>query len=627
MKKHFKIFVLFFLLTPVFCTAQTTVNIYARVTAISGSTLTISNATAAFPTGQAILMQMKDSVVQTSTGNNSSFGNVDNIRNAGISELVTINSVSGTTITLSGAPKNSYYLSANSRVQLISYPTLGNNYTLNSSLTATAWDGNIGGVLAFKVTGTLTLNANLVVDGTGYRGGNAGANAPSDYSCDPNTYYDNAGGATTTYYGLKGESIHVVTNVYTVAKGKMAGGGGGGNLDNAGGGGGGNFTAGGGGGYGWTCTSSTNGGGNGGADLSNYISSSRFFMGSGGGGGQQNNNVGTAGGKGGGIIMISAATVQTKNGCSGGSITISANGANAANSGNDGSGGGGAGGTILIQAANYSINNGCPVNIQNNGGSGGTVQNAGSHGGGGGGGRGAVIFVPQASTPTNATVTSNSGAGGGNSNGGGATYAGGGSTTSVSGGTGIIYGTISPLPVTFISFTASQQNTAAVLYWTTTNEIKNERFEIEKSNNGTTYTSIGSVLAATNAANVHNYSFTDANPTQGNNYYRLKQIDLDGNYSYSQVYLLQFNAITGAGINMYPNPAGNHQSITLSVGKRYQQMTVKFLNTAGQVGFAQTFNNVNGSVSLNPDNLVTGIYFVEIIADNQILQPLKFVSK
>ncbi|HVM90033.1 MAG TPA: T9SS type A sorting domain-containing protein [Puia sp.] len=628
MKHLIKILVLALLLMPILSKAQTVINTYARVTAISGTTLTISNATGTFSAGQAILMQMKDSVVQASTGNNSNFGNIDNIRNAGVSELVTISSVSGTTVTLSNSPNNSYYLTANSRVQLISYPTLGTGtYTLTSSLTASAWDGNVGGVLAFRVNGTLILNNNMSVDGKGFRGGNAGTNAPSDYSCDANTYYDNAGGVNTTYYGSKGESIHVVSSAYTVAKGKIAGGGGGGNVDNAGGGGGGNYTSGGDGGYGWSCTSSTNGGGKGGADLSTYISSSRFFMGGGGGGGQQNNNVGTAGGNGGGIIMISATTVQTNSVCSGGSITISANGSNATNSGNDGAGGGGAGGTVLIQASNYSINSGCPVNIQNNGGNGGTVQNSGSHGGGGGGGRGATIFVPQVSTPANTTVTSNSGAGGGNSNGSGATYAVSGSSTSTTGGTGIIYGSSSPLPVTFISFTANQQNNTAILDWITTNEIKNNRFEIEKSTDAVNYTTIGTVLAATDASNVHNYIFKDISPAEGKNYYRLKQIDIDGNYSYSEVALIVFDESAKPVINLYPNPANINQNITLSVGTRYQQMTVKIINTSGHVQFVQSFNNINGSVTLNPNNLERGIYFVEIIADNQMLQPIKFVSK
>ncbi|HMC87280.1 MAG TPA: hypothetical protein VKI61_17265, partial [Chitinophagaceae bacterium] len=273
MKPNFKILFVLMLLAPVLSFAQSVINVYARVTAITGTSITITGATGTFTAGGAIVMQMQDSTIGTNTGNNGGFGNLASIQSAGISEVVSISSATTTTITLSTALTNTYHLNNNSRVQIISYPTLGGggNYTLSGALTAPAWNGVTGGVVAFNVGGTLTLNSNVKVDVQGFRGGAVGTNAPSDYTCDPATFYDNAGGVSTTYYGYKGEGIHNTNGVYTVARGKVANGGGGGNYNNTGGGGGGNLTAGGMGGLGWTCTSGTTGAGVGGIDLSNYI--------------------------------------------------------------------------------------------------------------------------------------------------------------------------------------------------------------------------------------------------------------------------------------------------------------------------------------------------------------------
>ncbi|MBS1667046.1 MAG: T9SS type A sorting domain-containing protein [Bacteroidetes bacterium] len=617
MKRTIVAYVLFILLLPILGKSQTVINTYARVTAISGNTLTISNATGSFSAGKAIIMQMKDSVIQTSILNNSSFGNIDNIGKAGISEVVTISSVSGTTITLSASPANTYNLSVNARVQLISYPTLGAGlavYTLNNNLTATAWDGNVGGVLAFNVNGTLVLNGNLIVDGLGYKGGSVGVNAPGDFSCDPNTYKDTANGVSTTYYGFKGEGIYVSTNKYTVAKGKLANGGGGGNYDNAGGGGGGNFTAGGSGGYGWSCTSTTNGGGLGGADLSSYTTASRFFMGGGGGGGQQNNNVGTAGANGGGIIMIKASAIQTNSGCTGGAINISAQGSNAANSGNDGSGGGGAGGSVLIQATSYTVNNACPINILTSGGNGGTVQNSGSHGGGGGGGRGAVIFSPQSTTPANITLLSAGGTGGGNSTSSGTLTGGNGSTTSISGGSGVIYSTGSTLPVTLLSFTASYNNTSASLNWSSGAEVAFSHYEVERSiNSPSNFTTLGSVASKGSDSE---YGFTDDLSFISGAavvYYRLKIVNIDGIPQYSDIRILRVGT-NSLSAKAYPVPTHSVVNISLNVPANLNSLQVSIRDMQGRMvkNLGTVSVSAGSPLSISLEGLAAGQYIVEL---------------
>jgi len=619
MKQIYSYLITVLLMASFSASSQTIINTYGQVTAMSGTTLTIANATGTFTTGQAIIMQMQDSVIGANTGNNSSFGNIDIIRTAGKSEVVSITAVSGTTITIASATINTFHFGVNARVQLISYPTLGGgNYTLSSSITATSWNGNVGGVVAFNVAGTLILNNNISVNGQGFRGGAVGANAPGDVSCDPNTYYNGAGGVSTTYYGLKGEGIYNSNSVYTVARGKLANGAGGGNVNNSGGGGGGNFTTGGLGGLGWTCTASTTGAGVGGADLSTYISSTRFFLGGGGGGAQQNNNVGSAGGNGGGIVMIKANAIQTQSGCTGGAISITANGINAGNSGNDGAGGGGAGGSVMLDAAAYTINNGCPLTVSANGANGGSVNDPGVHGGGAGGGKGVVIFTQQSSTPSNLTAINSNGTGGSNSNASGSSVAGSGSGTASSGTSGVILGGFSVLPVKLTNFIVSGDSKIAVINWNTAEETNFAYFIVERStDNGTSFSAIGSLQAKGNNSAYHMTDNLGIVRNNGVLYYRLKMVDVDGRYQYSDIRILRLTA-TPLSVKAYPVPAQAFVNIVVDAPASISSLQVyvndmqgRLMKNAGTIQIGQS-----KSVTVSLEGLSAGQYII-VLGNNQ----------
>jgi Secretion system C-terminal sorting domain len=625
MKPFIKILFVLLLLAPVLSFAQSVINVYARVTAISGTSITITGATGTFTAGTAIVMQMQDSTIGTNTGNNTSFGNLGSIQSAGISEVVSISSATSTTITLSASLTNTFHLNNNSRVQIISYPTLGGggNYTLNGGITAPYWNGTTGGVVAFTVNGILTINSNIKVDAQGFRGGAVGSNAPADYTCDPNTYYDNAGGVSTAYYGYKGEGIYNTNGAYTVARGKILNGGGGGNYNNTGGGGGGNLTAGGVGGTGWSCTSSTTGAGMGGIDLSTYITGTRFFMGGGGGGGQQNNNVGTPGANGGGIIMIKANSIQTSSGCNSGagSISISAKGGAAVSSGNDGAGGGGAGGSIIMQVASYSVSNACPININTSGGNGGNVNDPAAHGGGAGGGKGVIIISGVVGVPTNVSATDTAGTGGTNSNATGSTAAGGGSTTASSGVTGPIFTPSTVLPIKLSSFAATAVKNSTLLQWQASTENNFSYYLVERSvNNGISYSAMGKVAAM--GSNTP-YSFTDDVSNINVNgikvYYRLKMVDMDGTFEYSDTRAVSFthqaNATT---ITAFPNPSTATVYISSAGISNTASLQATIHDMQGRLVKSFSKANMTGlnTVALSLDGISKGQYIITINGTN-----------
>ncbi|PSR01123.1 MAG: hypothetical protein BRD50_09200 [Bacteroidetes bacterium SW_11_45_7] len=177
-----------------------TINNYAEVTNInvtSCSTLVEVSSAGGFSAGDRVVMiQMKGASINTT--NTSSYGSVVNYENAGNYEFADVTDVNGNTVVLR-APLSRNYMPVDF-VQLIRVPTY-NNATVTTNLSAPAWDGTTGGVLALEVSGNLTLNADMDMNGKGFRGGN---NNPGNTSCGESDYaYTMASGNG----GRKGEVI------------------------------------------------------------------------------------------------------------------------------------------------------------------------------------------------------------------------------------------------------------------------------------------------------------------------------------------------------------------------------------------------------------------------------------
>ena len=111
------------------------------------------------------------------------------------------------------------------------------------------------------------------------------------------------------------------------------------------------------------------------------------------------------------------------------------------------------------------------------------------------------------------------------------------------------------LPITLIQFDAKVQSSAVVLSWKTANEINNKYFQIERSQDLNNFVSIGIVDGAGNSNTILDYTFIDPTPLQGLTYYRLKQVDFDGTFSYSSVKAIRLSQIAGNQITISPNPA------------------------------------------------------------------------
>ena len=168
------------------------------------------------------------------------------------------------------------------------------------------------------------------------------------------------------------------------------------------------------------------------------------------------------------------------------------------------------------------------------------------------------------------------------------------------------------LPLTFTGLKAWQQNTAVNINWNTATENNMKDYEVEKSTNGFDYQSIATVKA--NNLPVNNYSYTDAYPATGANYYRVVSTDLNGLSKYSSV--VKVNIEKGFSlIRVYPNPVVNNTIQLQVVNQPAGQYQARLINSFGQLFTAQPFNHTGGSgtIAITPaQHIPNGIYQLEI---------------
>lgn len=681
MSVHKTILAILVLICVVKANAQTNIggviNTYTKITSISNgcscpttncATVTVSSAAGFAANDIVLLIQMKGAKADSS--NTITHGNILYLYDAGNYEFDTINSIAGNVITMRLPLKNTYYTNStiadSAYVQLIKVPVYSGDVNVTSTLMPQAWSSvsGTGGVLAFWLTGALTLQANISANGLGFTGANkvqcnlacfldtafyyqsTNWNHASCTSCGYS--YDDSptrttgqaaggpcGSPCTTRNWLysgdrqsaanRGEGIVANTfkktfangNValYNKGKGKWGNGGGGGGNHNAGGGGGGGYGAGGYGGKMYNNSTTPcptinfdSRRGNPGASLT--PTATKVFMGGGGGEGHDNGLNGTTGVAGGGIIMIKAATVTN-----GGSYTITANGATQTSvAAGDGAGAGGAGGSILMDVSGSYTN---AVTIQARGGAGGNHNNNNCHGTGGGGGGGVIWFsTTGGSTPANVTTSITGGANGVQVAGSidcgdvnwGATAGSAGSvmTGLASGATDFlnINNCSSAMPIELSSYRVDAVDKKVAAHWTTASEINNEYFSLERSEDGMQFTEVVRISGAGNSSEIRNYNTTDEHPLFGTSYYRLSQTDFDGTSTHSQT--VSINIDRTPELSVYPNPVDNYFVVSFEGVKSFSiQMT----------GFSQSFlyesNNIKGQTKIDVTDFPKGIYFLK----------------
>ncbi|MDD2984650.1 MAG: T9SS type A sorting domain-containing protein [Crocinitomicaceae bacterium] len=175
---------------------------------------------------------------------------------------------------------------------------------------------------------------------------------------------------------------------------------------------------------------------------------------------------------------------------------------------------------------------------------------------------------------------------------------------------GTINPVVTPLPITLLDFTAEKKVRNVVLNWSTASEQNNDRFEIERTTDGINWITIQTLSGNGNSNTVINYTGTDRNPINGTNYYRLKQIDFNGEHTFSNVRSVVFTAPTE--LNVFPNPAKNIVTIN-----RGADAVIQIINELGQIMHADQEISGN-STTFNLSGLNSGVYFVKVQDEDSI---------
>ena len=165
---------------------------------------------------------------------------------------------------------------------------------------------------------------------------------------------------------------------------------------------------------------------------------------------------------------------------------------------------------------------------------------------------------------------------------------------------------LNPLPVTIVNFNAINQQQSISLLWTTENEKNFSHFEIEKKGGNNNFASIATIAANNNAA-LQQYSFNDETPFIGTSYYRLKLVDIDGNFKYSKV--VSVTIINAPSFVIYPNPAKDQVRIIFS-GKI---SSIEISDVSGKL--VKRMNSNTGN-RYNISDLQKGIYIIKIYDEN-----------
>jgi hypothetical protein len=185
-----------------------------------------------------------------------------------------------------------------------------------------------------------------------------------------------------------------------------------------------------------------------------------------------------------------------------------------------------------------------------------------------------------------------------------------------------------PFPVELAGFTAKIVNNKINLNWQTASEVNNYGFEIEKSANSDTWQNIGFIEGHGNSNSPKEYSFVDSKVSSGNYLYRLKQIDNDGTFEYSQEIEVNFSSPQKFELTQnYPNPFNPQTNIQFTLPND-ANVKLQIMNVLGEFVSVLIDENITAGkhdYEFNAAQFPSGIYFYTLQVDGNILATKKMI--
>ncbi len=180
------------------------------------------------------------------------------------------------------------------------------------------------------------------------------------------------------------------------------------------------------------------------------------------------------------------------------------------------------------------------------------------------------------------------------------------------------------LPITLSSFTANKlEEVSSKLDWTTSQEVNGSHFEIERSDDAQNWTQIGSVNAIGESTEEEHYSYIDQNVgllrSNGTFYYRLKMVDLDGQYEYSEIRSVTFNTVGSFEVEAHPNPVRN----TLFVDVKSKNASendkgqLLLMDVSGKILLKKSIF-INGYCEIDLNNVSSSIILMKVTHNDNV---------
>lgn len=189
------------------------------------------------------------------------------------------------------------------------------------------------------------------------------------------------------------------------------------------------------------------------------------------------------------------------------------------------------------------------------------------------------------------------------------------------------YTTTKVLPVSFTSFNASLVKGQSTLSWSTASESNNKGFDILRSTDGKTFSSVGFVAAKSQngkSSTALNYSFIDRNAVPGVNYYQLNQVDFDGRTTLSRDIVSVDFKLSSDAITAYPNPAKSFVKINTG-GLDFRGYTYELFDTNGRKLKSETATSGEHQISIA--DLSPSVYILKVSKDNEAQKTIKLIKQ
>lgn len=165
------------------------------------------------------------------------------------------------------------------------------------------------------------------------------------------------------------------------------------------------------------------------------------------------------------------------------------------------------------------------------------------------------------------------------------------------------------LPIELIAFDAKKEKEDVMLYWSTQSETNNSHFILEHSVNGRDFAKLGRVEGAGDANTLQEYQYQHDKPGAGTHYYRLLQVDFDGQSEYSEIISVRFDA--KPDVVLFPNPFSDWINVTNELPRAYLQFKLYDVN-----GRLLLENRLEGANGFDLSFLNTGVYLAKILDEN-----------